>query len=63
MSSEGRSRVVVVVVCLCALNLRTTLLKASEWGANEPFCLKHHAAYIRLALQMQDRGEMAANVR
>ena len=27
--------------------------------ANEPFNLKHHAAYIRLALQMQDGREMA----
>jgi hypothetical protein len=39
------------------------LLKASESVANEPFNLKHHPTYIRLALQMQDGREMAADVR
>jgi hypothetical protein len=39
------------------------LLKALESVANEPFNLKHHAAYIGLALRMQDGGEMAADAR
>lgn len=39
------------------------LLEALESVANEPFNLKHHAAYLKLALQMQDGGEMAADAR
>jgi hypothetical protein len=39
------------------------LVKALDSVANEPFNLKHHAAYIRLASQMQDSGEMAADAR
>lgn len=39
------------------------LLKALESVANEPFNLKHHAAYIKLASQVQDGGEMAADAR
>jgi hypothetical protein len=39
------------------------LLKALESIANELFNLKHHAAYIGLALQMEEGGEMAANPR
>jgi hypothetical protein len=39
------------------------LLKASEPVANEPFSLNHHLAYIRLALQMRDGGEMSADAR
>lgn len=38
------------------------LLKALESVANEPFNLKHHAAYIKLASQVQG-GEMAADAR
>jgi len=30
------------------------LLKALELVANEPFHLKHHAAYIRFVLQMEE---------
>jgi len=30
-----------------------------ESFATEPLNLKHHAAYIRLALQMEDGGEIA----
>jgi hypothetical protein len=37
------------------------LLKALESVANEPLNLKHHPVYIRLALQMQDGREMAAD--
>ena len=37
------------------------LWKALELVTNEPFNLKHHAAYIRLALQIQDGREMAAD--
>ena len=36
-------------------------LEALESVVNKPLNLKHHAAYIRLALQMQDGGEMAAD--
>jgi len=39
------------------------LLKTLESVANEPFNLKHHAAYIRLALQAEDGGKMAADAR
>ena len=39
------------------------LLEVLESVANEPFNLKHHAAYLKLALQMQDGGEMAADAR
>jgi hypothetical protein len=39
------------------------LSKASESVVNEPFNLKHHAAYIRLAWRMEDGGEMAADTR
>lgn len=39
------------------------LLRALESIANDPFNHKHHAAYIRLALQVQDGGEMAADAR
>ena len=38
------------------------LWKALELVANEPFNLKHHAAYIRFALQMQGSGEMRAQM-
>jgi len=31
-----------------------------ESFATEPLNLKHHAAYIRLALQMEDGGEIAS---
>ena len=34
------------------------LLKMLESVANEPFNLKHHAAYIRLALGLCYRSEM-----
>jgi len=34
-----------------------------ESVANGPFSHKHHAAYIRLAFQMEDGGEMAADAR
>jgi hypothetical protein len=37
------------------------LLKVLESVANEPFNLKHHPAYIILALQMRDGREMAAD--
>ena len=37
------------------------LLKALKSVANEPFNLKHHAAYIRLALQMRSGEDMAAD--
>jgi len=37
------------------------LLKALESVVNEPFNLKHHAAYIRLAFQMEGGGGMAAD--
>jgi hypothetical protein len=37
------------------------LLKALVSVANEPFNLTHHAVYVRLALQMKDGGEMAAD--
>ena len=37
------------------------LLKVLESVANESFNLKHHAAYIRLALQIQDGRAMAAD--
>jgi len=37
------------------------LLRALESFANEPFNLKHHAAYIRLALQMEGGGEIATD--
>jgi len=53
-------------VLLWTLNLTATedeLLKTSESVANEPFNLKHNAAYIRLALQMESGGEMAADAR
>jgi len=39
------------------------LLKALDSVANEFFNLKHHVVYIRLALQMEDGGEMAADTR
>jgi hypothetical protein len=39
------------------------LLKVLESVANELFNLKHHAAYIRLALQMEEGGEMVADAR
>jgi hypothetical protein len=39
------------------------LLKALESLANEPFNVRHHAAYIRLASQMQDGGETVADAR
>ncbi len=39
------------------------MLEALESVGNEPFNLKHHAAYIKLASQMQDGGEMAADAR
>jgi len=39
------------------------LLKALKSVANEPFHLKHYAVYIRLALQMEGGGEMAADAR
>jgi len=39
------------------------LLKALDSVANEVFSLKHHTVYIRLALQMEDGGEMAADAR
>jgi len=32
-----------------------------ESFATEPLNLKHHAAYIRLALQMEDGGEIATH--
>jgi len=32
-----------------------------ESFATEPLNLKHHVAYIRLALQMEDGGEIATN--
>jgi len=32
-----------------------------ESFATEPLNLKHHAAYIRLALQMEDGGEIATD--
>ena len=35
--------------------------KALESAANEPFNIKHHVAYIRLALQMRGGREMAAD--
>jgi len=35
------------------------LLKALESVANELSHLKHHAVYIRLALQLEDGGEVA----
>ena len=38
-------------------------MKALESVADEPFHLTHHAAYIKLALQMEDGGEMAADAR
>jgi len=41
----------------CALNLTTMedeLLKALESVTNEPFNLSHHAAYIWLALQIEN---------
>jgi len=37
------------------------LLRALESFANEPSNLKHHAAYIRLALQMEGCGEIATD--
>lgn len=55
---------VVLLLFVCSLNLtlmEDELLEALESVANEPVNLKHHAAYIRLALQMQDDGEMAAD--
>jgi len=55
------------VCCLhCALNLTATeneLLKALGSVTNEPFNLSHHAAYIWLALQMENGREMAADAR
>jgi len=39
------------------------LLKALESIANEPFNLSHHVAYIRLALQMENGREIAADAR
>ena len=35
--------------------------KALESAANEPFNIKHHVAYIRLALRMRGGREMAAD--
>ena len=37
------------------------LLKPLESVANDPFNLKCHAAYIRLASRMQDDGEMVGD--
>jgi len=37
------------------------LLKALESVTNEPFNLKHHAVYNKLALRMGHSGEMAAD--
>jgi hypothetical protein len=39
------------------------LFKVLESVANEPLNLKHHAAYIMLALQLEGGGEMAADAR
>jgi hypothetical protein len=39
------------------------LLKVLESVANEPFNLKLNVAYIRLAVQMEDGGEIAADAR
>ena len=53
-----------VLLFVFTLNLTAMddeLLKALESIANEPFNLKHHVAYMRLALQVQDGGEMAAD--
>ena len=53
-----------MLLFVCTLNLTTMedeLLKVLESVANESFNLRHHAAYIRLALQMQDGREMAAD--
>ena len=50
----------------CALNLTETkdaLLRALESFANETFNIKHHAAYIRLALQMEDGGKFVGDAR
>jgi len=63
-SSTSWSR---AVCCLhCALNLTAMedeLLKALSLVTNEPFNLRHHAAYIWLALQMENGREMAADAR
>jgi len=69
-SQVSRSRVVVVVVVVklwwwCALNptaIEHELLKVLESVMNEFFNFKHHVVYIRPALQMEDGGEMAANI-
>jgi len=42
--------------------MKYELLKALDSFANEPFDLKRHAAYIRLAMQMEHGGEIATNV-
>jgi len=50
----------------CALNMTAMedeLLKALESVANEPFNLSHHVVYIRLALQMENGREIAADAR
>ena len=54
------------VFCLCCtLNLAAMddLLDTLESVANDPFNLKFHAAYIRLASRMQDDGEMVGDAR
>ena len=50
----------------CALNLTETkdsLWRALESFATETLNLKHHAAYIKLALQMEDGGKYAGDTR
>ena len=65
-SIPGVMLLLFVVLFVFTLNLTAMddeLLKALESIANEPFNLKHHVAYMRLALQIQDGGEMATDAR
>jgi hypothetical protein len=43
--------------------MEAELLKALDSIANDLVNLKHHAVYIRVALQMEDGGETAAHAR